>query len=130
MDSFLQSSLLVLNLEPNATNTLFFSKGNVSKIQNQLIMQTKKYTGYTISNQNCSDILTPMQYFYLNYPQLSISNNVISNVDNLNNLVIIDLTKQIVTGVKQHIEYLKYIKKPLEPLEYGRSTGIKGNNSF
>ena len=92
--------------------------------------EAKRYTGYYISNQNCSDILVAMQYFYVNYPQFTISNNSQNNVEQLNNLVTKDLTVQIVTGIKQHLAYLKSIKTIPEPLEYGQSSNIKGQNSL
>ena len=131
MNNYLQQSLLVLNSQQNKINTEFFSNQNISKIQKQLILETKKYTGYTISKQNCDDVVTAMQYFYVNYPQYTIDDSkAMENVNQLNALVIDDLTRQTVSGVKQHIEYLKYIKRTPEPLEYGTNTGIKGQNSL
>ena len=130
MEEYLQKSLLVLNIEQNETNSLYFSSHNITIIQNKLIYVAKQYTGYTISNQNCSDILVAMQYFYINYPQFTLSDNVQSNIDHLNELVVNDLSKQIITGIRQHLAYLKSIKKLPEPLEYGKSSNIKGNNSL
>ena len=130
IDQYLQKSLLILNLEPNPTNIAYFSSNNIETIQKQLILETRKYTGYTISQQNCSSILTAMQYFYVNYPQYTQSNNTDTNISYLNTLVIQDLLQQTISGVKQHIEYLKYIKKTPEPLSYGQSTNVKGQNSL
>lgn len=130
MDPYLQKSLLTLNLEPNNTNSSFFTSQNIEVIQKHLIMETKKYTGYTISPQNCIGILTAMQYFYVNYPQYTQDTNVSENILYLNTLVVNDLAQQTVSGVKQHMEYLKYIKKNPEPLEYGKSANVKGQNSL
>jgi len=130
MEEFLQKSLLLLNIEQNEINTLFFSSKNINNIQNTLKTEAKKYTGYVISNQNCTDILMAMQYFYINYPQLTLGNNIQQDLNNLNNLVVTDLIKQIVCGIKQHLAYLKKIKKLPEPLEYGKSSGTKGQNSL
>ena len=130
MEEYLQKSLLLLNVEQNETNTLYFSSRNISIIQNRLRNEAKRYTGYTISNQNCSDIIVAMQYFYVNYPQFTLSNNSQNNVQQLNELVIKDLSVQIVTGIKQHLAYLKSIKSIPEPLEYGKSSNIKGQNSL
>ena len=130
MEEYLQKSLLLLNIEQNETNTLYFSSQNITIIQNRLRNDAKRYTGYNISSQNCSDILVAMQYFYVNYPQFTITNNSQNNVQQLNELVIRDLTVQIVTGIKQHLAYLKSIKTIPEPLEYGQSSNIKGQNSL
>jgi len=130
MEEHLQKSLLLLNIEQNETNTLYFSIQNITIIQNRLRNNAKRYTGYNISNQSCSDILVCMQYFYVNYPQLTITNNVQNNVQQLDELVIKDLTVQIVTGIKQHLAYIKSIKNLPEPLEYGKSSNIKGQNSL
>jgi hypothetical protein len=130
MDPYLQSSLLTLNIEVNSTNQDFFNNKNIQTIQKELINQTKLHTGYIISPQNCSSILAAMQYFYVNHPHYTISENSESNVQNLNNLVVNDLTKQTVSGVKQHLNYLKYISSKKEPLEYGKSTSVKGSNSL
>jgi len=130
MEEYLQKSLLLLNIEQNETNTLYFSSKNISHIQNILKNEAKKYTGYNISNQNCSDIIVAMQYFYVNYPRFTLSDNSQNNVQQLNNLVVRDLTVQIVTGIKQHLAYLKSINNPRELLEYGQSSNIKGQNSL
>ena len=101
MNNYLQQSLLVLNSQQNKINTEYFSNQNISKIQKQLILETKKYTGYTISKQNCDDVVTAMQYFYVNYPQYTIDDSkAMENVNQLNALVIDDLTRQTVSGVK------------------------------
>mgnify|MGYP005623477567 CR=1 FL=1 len=130
MDQFVQKSLLTLNLEPNRTNTQYFSSNNIGLIQKHLILETKKYTGYVISEQNCISVLTAMQYFYVNYPQFTQDTDVEQNVLSLNSLVVNDLVQQTVSGVKQHMDYLKYIQKAPEPLEYGKSTNVKGQNSL
>ena len=131
MNEFLQKSLLTMNVEQNKINTLYFSNKNMKTIQNQLIVDTRKYTGHTISSQNCSDVLLAMQYFYINYPQYTLDNNNFEeNVGILNQLVISDLVQQTVSGVKQHLEYLKYIKRTPQPLDYGKSSSIKGENSL
>ena len=131
MEEFLQKSLLTMNIEQNAINTLYFSNANITNIQRQLIMETRKYTGHTISLQNCSDVLIAMQYFYINYPQYTLDDSRYQeNVGVLNQLVISDLVKQTVSGVKQHLEYLKYIQRTPKPLDYGKSSSIKGQNSL
>lgn len=130
MEEYLQRSLLLLNIEQNKTNTQYFSSNNISIIQNSLKKEAKKYTGYNISNQNCTDILMAMQYFYVNYPQFTISLDNNMNVNQLNNLVVQDLNKQIVSGIRQHLAYIKSISTNREPLEYGKSSNIKGQNSL
>ena len=130
MEEYLQKSLLLLNIEQNELNTLYFSSTNISTIQNLLKHEAKKYTGYNISNQNCTDILIAMQYFYISYPQFTLGNDVRNDILSLNNLVVTDLNKQIVSGIKQHLSYLKNINTLPEPLEYGKSSGTKGQNSL
>jgi len=131
MNEFLQKSLLTMNVEQNKINTLYFSNENMRKVQNQLVIYTRKYTGHTISLQNCSDVLMAMQYFYINYPQYTLNDSKFEeNVGVLNQLVVSDLVQQTTSGVKQHLEYLKYIKRTPQPLDYGKSSSIKGENSL
>ena len=130
MDEFLQKSLQVLNIEKNPTNGMFFSNGNIESIQKSLIIETRKHTGYNISKQHCSDVVMAMQYFYVNYPQYTTSSDSERNVSKLNSLVVQDLSKQTISGVKQHLFYLKSIQQLPEPLEYGKSTGISGKHSL
>jgi hypothetical protein len=131
MEEYLQKSLLIMNIEKNSINTLYFSTRNIENIQKQLILITRKNTGYTISKQNCNDLLTAMQYFYVNYPHFTVDVDMPDeNVEKLNMLVLSDLVQQTVSGVKQHLEYLKYISKTPQPLDYGRSSSNKGENSL
>ena len=130
MDEILRQSLNILHIHETPTNKQYFSAMNLSKIQERVIQDTRSMTGYTISPQNCNSIVMAMQYFYINYPQLTISDNVSDNIEKLNSLVLDDLLKQTVNGVNQYIGYLKYIERTPEPLEYGTSTSIKGQESL
>lgn len=130
MNEYLKNSLLILNIEQNETNTQYFSTQNVNYIQQQLILKTRQRTGYTIGKQNCSNIVQAMQYFYVNYPQYTVSKDSETNVQSLNTLVINDLLKQIIANVNQYVFYRKNIKSAFEPLEYGRSTAVKGKNTL
>jgi len=130
MDEILRQSLNILHVHETPTNKQYFSTNNLNKIQSKLIQETQTRTGYIISPQNCNSIVMAMQYYYVNYPQLTISNNVNENIENLNALILNDLIKQTVCGVNQYIGYLKYIETSKEPLEYGTSTSIKGSASL
>ena len=131
MNSILKNSLLIMNLEQNSTNSLYFSHDNISVIQSELIKGARQKTGYTIGKQNCTDIVTAMQYFYMNYPQFTFNQNTVrENILNLNSLVVNDLLKQIVSNVIQYTTYLKQRDSYSNPLEYGKSVSLKGENSL
>ena len=125
--SILSSSLLLLHVQANETNKLYFTDTNINYIQSKLIQYTKQQTGQQISKQNCNDVLQAMQYFYANYPQLTINDiTARQNVEQLNDLVIRDLLSQIVSNVKQYLSYIKDINSSRTLLEYGAATSIKG----
>ena len=125
--SILSSSLLLLHTQLNETNKLYFTETNIDYIQSQLIIKTKQQIGQQISKQNCNDVLQAMQYFYVNYPHLSLNDNTArNNIDQLNNLVIRDLLSQIVSNVKQYLSYIKDINSARTLLDYGSATSIKG----
>jgi len=130
MSQYLNESLLMLNIEQNPFNTQYFSNQNVNLIQTQLIKLVRQRTGYIIGKQNCTSIVQAMQYFYVNYPQYTIAQNIADNLQSLTNLVINDLLSQIISNVNQYVFYRKNLGKTSEPMEYGTSTGIKGKNTL
>ena len=130
MNEYLKKSLLILNIEKNDMNTLFFSDNNLKYIQQQINLKVKQKTNYVISEQNCTDILQAMQYFYVNNPMLTIdTNNITDNINQLNELVINDLLKSIISNMNQYIYYRKNYNK-FKFMEYGLSSNTKGNNSL
>ena len=120
----------MLNIEQNTFNTQYFSNQNVNLIQTQLVNLVRQRTGYIIGKQNCTSIVQAMQYFYVNYPQYTIGENIADNLQSLTNFVINDLLIQIISNVNQYVFYRKNLGKLSEPLEYGTSTGIKGKNTL
>ena len=131
MESILKNSLHTLQIEQTVLNENFFSNKNLDFIQKNLMTETRRRTGQTISKQNCTEIVNIMQYFFAMYPQYTmVSPTYIENINNLNNLVINELLKMTVSGVKQYMGYIKDISTNRNPIEYGKPTGIKGDNQL
>ena len=133
MNNILKNSLTVLKTEQNQLNTLFFSNNNLSNIQSQLQRRTRQITGQTIGPQNCTDIVNIMQHFYANNPQYTMNVSMYrENNEILNEMVVNELLKMTVSGVKQYMTYIKDISYNREPIRHGVSTSMKGyeNSEF
>ena len=128
-NSFVQQALLSLNTQPNPVLTQFFSDGNISRIQKELKQQVRRHTNQTISNQSCNEIYTVMKYMYVNHGKVYMKRND-KEVQRLNDLVLQELVPMVSSNVLQYLQYIKDINNLPVPMEYGKTTSVKGDNSL
>ena len=106
----------------------FLSKNNIEKIQNLLIENVYKISNnkYRIKKQNHQTVVIVMKYIYNFYSQ-SLSYSIKEQIDILNNLVIKEITPQILNNLKSHEKYLNDINERPKLLELPINDSIVGN---
>jgi hypothetical protein len=127
-DSFVRQALLSLNRQPSPVIQNFFSDSNLSKIQSTLRTQVKFHTGESIDDQSCNEIYTVMKYVYNSFGKNKRNFN--DEVNRLNDLVLKELVPMVTSNVLSHLQYIKDISSLPTPMEYGKTTSVKGDNSL
>ena len=104
------AALRILHELPSEFNVEFFSKKNVSFIQNKLISETKKFTGFTIGPQGESDLIQIMAGIYVQYS--TFSGDLKSSMKKVNTITIAECLKQILPGVQSYARYVRDASLP------------------
>lgn len=128
-NSFVQQALLSLNTQSNPVLTQFFSDSNILRIQKELKQQVRRHTNQTISEQSCNEIYTVMKYMYVNHGKVYMKKND-REVLRLNDSVLQELVPMVSSNVLQYLQYIKDINNLPVPMEYGKTTSVKGDNSL
>ena len=123
----MNSCLLGISSDP--VNRTFFSSDNINFLQRYIRDVVKAKTGTTIGRQSDDDLKTMMYYFYATYGKNS-PKDVPSQVKNLNNMVIADAVPIIVNNMYQYVGYIRDSTTLPVPLEYGKISSVKGQNSL
>lgn len=107
------------NFSENPVSCAFFSKENIQLLQESLIKQVyiKSNKQYNIGYQ-CTDTLkTIMRSIYLTY-SINNSNNILSQVQNLNNLVLEYSVNQIIGEATGYLKYLNDVSTLAIPISH------------
>jgi len=106
----------------------FLSESNIQKVQNLLILSVynKSNKKYRIPFQKKESILIVMKYIYNFYGQ-SIPHSVKEQIDTLNNLVVAELTPQIINNLNSYYKYLEDSTTQPDPLALPINNSSKGN---
>lgn len=106
---------------------LFFSKSNVDNIQQAIKNIILKSLNVELTqNQNTESLLMVMRYVYLQDGRF-LKYNITEQVNTLNKKLLNIIIPDIITGVKQQLEYNKYINSPINPIDRPFSDSIKGS---
>lgn len=106
---------------------LFFSKSNVDNIQKSIKNIILKSLNVELTqNQNTESLLMVMRYVYLQDGRF-LKYNITEQVNTLNKKLLNIIIPDIITGVKQQLEYNKYINNPINPIDRPFSDSIKGS---
>lgn len=106
---------------------LFFSKSNVDNIQQAIKNIILKSLNVELTqNQNTESLLMVMRYVYLQDGRF-LKYNITEQVNTLNKKLLNIIIPDIITGVKQQLEYNKYINNPINPIDRPFSDSIKGS---
>lgn len=110
----------------NPLSDAFFSEFNKSTIQQGITESIRKKTGYTLEEQNPSDLLALMKSVYVNL-MADPYTDVRQQVSNMNSKVIDEATGTISTGMLQQLLYLRDISSNPVPMAPPSSTSTYGN---
>ena len=91
----------------------FFNIGNLDKLQNLIARKVEEMGGYIIERQNDSQLLILMRNVYMAHTK--------SSLDELNNAVVIDAAKNILSNIKFNNIHLDLKRSSFNPLAYGVS---------
>ena len=129
MNTYVKQALLYTNTQPNELITSFFSDSNLQSVQKKLRNEVKKRTNLSIDNQSCDEIYQVMLYVYRTYGR-NVQTKIQAEVSYLNDIVVHTITPDVVSNVLQYVNYIKDISQQPIPMDHGRSTSIKGENSL
>jgi hypothetical protein len=105
------AALRVLHELPEKFNTTFFSRRNIDFIQNKLITETKKYTGFSIGPQDEGILVEIMTGIYVQDSTYD-PKNFNGSLAKINKLVITEALKQILPGVRAYSLYVRDASRP------------------
>jgi hypothetical protein len=111
--------------ESNITDieSMFFSDENIEIINKQLILSVwnKSKKQYKINFQDKDKLLIVMRYIYLEYAR-NLPYNFTEQLNELNCLVVGEITPVVITNFEQKLGYLRDIEKRQAPLPLPQST--------
>lgn len=139
-DPYLEYGLKANHSEATALNSLFFNKKNVQYIQNRIVNDVKKLTGVTIKPQNEDALLIIMnnKYQYSLYGWLPSATvhlalprgekpcSLENRLTRLNQAVLQDTIKQILSGMNMYMDYYKHASSLPTPLSRPVNVSSKG----
>jgi hypothetical protein len=105
------AALRVLHELPEKFNMTFFSRRNIDFIQNKLVSETKKYTGFVIGPQDEGVLVEIMTGIYVQDSTYD-PNNFDASLAKINKLVITEAMKQILPGVRAYGLYVRDASRP------------------
>ena len=141
-DPYTQFGLQANHSTPTALNTLFFNKINVKYLQNRILDEVEKITKIRIKPQSENSILVIMnnKYQYSLYgslpsspPHLALPRgdkpcSLYKRLFKLNQAVIQECVKEILSGMNMYIDYYKHASSLPVPLSLPTYVNSKGAN--
>lgn len=109
----------------NPVSELFFSKHNISVLQQGLRYSVFKKTGKTIDNQSENELLIIMRSIYLQYAK-HMPYNIIMQVKSLNSKVLDYAVDRVSGEVKQYFDYKHHASTLPIPLEHAKNVSPVG----
>ena len=117
------------SITKNQLNETFFSDANSNIIQNAIRYEIWKKTKYTIGNQSTTQLNIIMRSIYLQYSE-NLPYQITNQVKRLNNLVITHSVPNIITNVKQHINYKKALDTMPVVMEHPKNVSSAGSKTL
>lgn len=115
------------SFETTPVNKLFFSKNNVDYIHQRIINDVfiKSNKKYKISRQSDTNLTIRMRSFYLQYGRNMLT-DIQGQVNELNEMVIQDCVKDILSEIEQKMFYIQSISKLPEQMSHPVNSSSKG----
>jgi hypothetical protein len=111
---------------PSPLTDAFFSQFNRESIHRTIQNDIKAKTGYAIDRQNDADLQALMKRVYVNM-SADPNSDVKGQLDRMNAAVVREASATIMTGVLQHMVYLRDISSNPVPLAPPQNTSTYGN---
>lgn len=109
-------------------NRLFFSQGNIDKLQTDIQMTVRQMVNATIDRQSDSDLMMVMRSYYLQYAQNNPS-RLQEELDDLNKRVVNFCSNRIAVEVEAYRYYRKDIMDFPAPIAHPVDTHIYGTRT-
>jgi len=123
-----KNSLKSINSE-NVLNRTFFSQNNIDMIQNTIINEIIKRTGYKIARQSELQLQIIMRSIFLQYAK-NAPCNIKQQIIDLDRKVIDYSVDRIITEISQYLEYKDTINKLPTPLSHPTNLSNAGEKSL
>tara|TARA_B100000902_G_scaffold400058_1_gene475333 strand:- start:5435 stop:5827 length:393 start_codon:yes stop_codon:yes gene_type:complete len=109
----------------------FFSRQNIDALQTNIRYNVWLSSGkkHVISKQNDSELVVIMRSVFLQNSK-NRDANILSQVKDLNKIVLDYTVKQVLTQVKQYINYKKDISNPIQIMDHSVNTSIRGSRQL
>jgi hypothetical protein len=115
----------------NCLSELYFSKENINIIQEGIInsVYNKSNGKYNISRQSDNELIIVMRSIYFQHGK-NLNFNINEQIKELNTLVIQWCVDEIISNVKQYLEYKKTVSTLPLPLERAQLPSQKGSKTL
>ena len=123
-----KNSLKSINSE-NVLNRTFFSQNNIDMIQNTIVNEIVKRTGYKIARQSELQLQIIMRSIFLQYAKNNPC-NIKQQIIDLDRKVIDYSVDRIITEISQYLEYKDTINKLPTPLSHPTNLSNAGEKSL
>jgi hypothetical protein len=123
-----KNSLKSINSE-NVLNRTFFSQNNIDMIQNTIINEIIKRTGYKIARQSELQLQIIMRSIFLQYAKNDPC-NIKQQIIDLDRKVIDYSVDRIITEISQYLEYKDTLNKLPTPLSHPTNLSNAGEKSL
>lgn len=127
----LDDSSINNTLTSNPLSQAYFNVYNQNLIQVRIIEEIKKISNgeYMIGRQNDGELQIIMRSFYLQFGK-NIDNDIASQVEELNKMVVDECIRIIVPNIQQYLGYRRDISNPIPVLPRSQNVSNKGRNTF
>ena len=109
----------------------FFSKDNIKELQKTIINEVynRSDENFIISNQSEQELLVIMRSYYLQYSK-NLPTNIYNQIQELNKMVIDWAVAEILTNIRQYMNYKKSVSALPMPLERAQLPSQKGTKNL
>lgn len=108
----------------------YFSKANQQILQNAIRSNVHKSTGEVIGEQDSVQLQIIMRSIFLQNARHSESVPISEQVATLNRLVLEYALHEVISNVKQHLQYKKDISRLPEPFDHAVNVSQKGSKTL
>jgi hypothetical protein len=127
----LNTSIISNNHSPTEVSTTYFTTENQEVIQQAIITEIYRRSNgqYKIGRQNDNELQIIMSSMYYQYGK-NRPDDIVSQVNELNGLVIEECVRIIIPNIQQHLGYIKDITNGIPIMPRPQNVSNAGRNTF